>query len=400
MIDNDFRDYAEPWLDQLRDDPNQTEPPNLANTTTFPSTDYDWNDNQLSPLKDDENSDVQAASDSVTQNEDTKAARDARPMAGLDVLAFYKSFRFINRTPFRGRWGIFLLDAGINGLTDDLLSLSPSIPYLEVRKFATDILLTHERYHFWIDTWALGQEITPLTSHPVKRYEYYFSGKRSIELTPDDWEESLANHYVFKKLSGQKFSNGQYSTRILREILLDAPSPYSDFLFDATERTRKEGVLATAIANGKSTLLARVIGMLVSSKIDPSVLSASIQQVDRRHPVVGVHRCPTYQVRTSGYAALVAPFQGPKLKELEKFVTKYLDGVQTEFTDHAYYRIDNGRKVKFPNPHDSEARGYELKGMLHKAGMTMKEFNEASITTDKWSKNCPRNPAKPPLGES
>lgn len=395
MDTHNFQKYAKPWLDQLKDDPNQPEATDLTNPTTFPVPDFDWNDNRLLLLDDDDISDIQASDSEV----DAEAARGARPMAGLDVLAFYKSFRFIDRPPFRGRWGIFLLDAGIEGLTRDLMDLSPSLPRSEARQFATAILLIHERYHFWIDAWALGQEITPLISNPVKRYEYYLSGKRSVELTPDDLEESLANHYVFRKLKERKFSNRLTAATTLRKILLDAPSPYSDCFFDTTERIRREGVLATAVANGQNPLLALAIGRLRFGSLEPTVLSASVQPVDRRHPVVGTHRCPTYYVRASGYAALVTPFQGPKLKEFRRFMINYLAGKEEKFTDHPYFRIDNGEKVRFPNPHDSEVRGYELKGTLHKAGMTQREFFTARKNTDCWTKKCPRSPVKSPLGQ-
>ena len=46
-------------------------------------------------------------------------------------------------------------------------------------------------------------------------------------------------------------------------------------------------------------------------------------------------------------------------------------------SDHQYFQIDNLAIIKFPNPHDKEIRGYELKGTLIKAGMTQKEFFEA-----------------------
>ena len=62
------------------------------------------------------------------------------------------------------------------------------------------------------------------------------------------------------------------------------------------------------------------------------------------------------------------------MTEFRRYVCGYLDGSFLERTDHDYYRIDNGEKVKVPNPHDKTVRGYELKGTLHKAGMTHKEF--------------------------
>ena len=391
MSSDDFRKYAKPWLDELTDDPNNFESLDQTNTTTFPAKEVDWEADQVKPIENDE------PLDAHVQEEDALAARSARAASGLDVLAFYKSFRFIDLPPFRGKWGIFLLDAGIEGLAQDLIELTPSLLLSDAREFATEILLAHERYHFWIDTWALGQEITPLFSASVKRWEYYHAAKRSVELTPDDFEESLANHYVYKKLSGRKFANGQRAASTLRKILLDGPSPYSDFDFNATERTRLEGLLASAVANGQNPLTAKAFGALKYG-LAPTVLSASIQPVDRTHPVVGMHLCSTYQVAATGYASTIAPFQGPTRKKFKLFMTNYLAGEEIAFTDHSYYRIDNGEKIKFPNAHDKEVRGYELKGTLLKAGMTQQEFNLARQKTDDWKNNCPRSPVKSPLG--
>lgn len=391
MSSNDFFSYAKPWLDLLQDDSGQLEVINESNPTTFPIQDVDWDDDQVKLIEHD------TPHDGDINEVDAIAARSARGMAGLDVLAFYKSFRFLGRPPFRGCWGIFLLDAGIEGLARDLNELSPSVSHLEARKFATEILLAHERYHFWIDTWALGQEITPLSSPLLKRYEYYIASKRSVALTPYDFEESLANYYVFKKLRGRKFSNGQSVSSSLRKVLLDAPSPYSDFIFDVTERTRREGLLASAVANGMNPQNACAKGRIQNNGFDPTVLSASIQAVELTHPVVGSHLCPTYQVAATGYASTVAPFQGPTRKKLKLFMTNYLSGKESAFTDHSYYRIDNGEKVKFPNSHDKEVRGYELKNILFKAGLTQQEFNSERSKTNDWKINCPRSPVKPPL---
>jgi len=291
--------------------------------------------------------------------------------------------------------GIFLLDAGIEGLAQDIIELSPNLPLHEAREFATKILLSHERYHFWIDTWALGQEINPFLSPNIKRWEYYLEEKQSVELTPDDFEESLANHYVFKNLRSRIFSNGQRASSILRKILLNGPSPYSDFEFNDAERVRRECCLASAVANGLATPVARVFNLMLYGT-EPTILSASIQPVERNHPIVGVHMCPTFQVTAVGYAATISPFQGPTRHKFKMFISNYLAGEETKFTDHSYFRIDNGEKVKFPNDHEKEVRGYELKGTLFKAGMNQKEFFAESQRTNEWKKDCPRSPIKPP----
>nr|WP_281719986.1 hypothetical protein [Nitrosomonas nitrosa] len=401
MRNLNFYDQVKPWLDQIKDNPDK--PLDINNSTTFPTPntkilstfDFDWDNSQLTEIVYIDDSDLNLPEINVSEI-DVNAARDARSFAGPDTLAFYKSFRFIDRQPFCGKWGIFLFDAGIEGLAHDLIKLEPTLSKLEVIQFATKILLEHEQYHFWIDVWGLGQEIVSLNLPFMKRYEYYFSEKRKIELTPEDYEESLANHYVFAKLRNYKFINGQTASSVLEKILLNAPSPYSDCFFDSAERTKRESGLALAVANGESPTVA-LAWQILQFQDFPFFLGASIQPDNRLQLLASGALCPIYFVQTKGYAALVTPFQGPKLTEIEDFIKKYLDGKKDKYTDHQYYKIDNRESIKFPNPHDKEVRGYEFKGILKKAGMTQQEFNAAKRATNDWKRNCPRRPVKPPL---
>jgi hypothetical protein len=96
---------------------------------------------------------------------------------------------------------------------------------------------------------------------------------------------------------------------------------------------------------------------------------------------------------------LLQPFQGPDLTEFRRYVGDYLDGQLLGHTDHDYYRIDNGEKIKVPNPHDKAVRGYELKGTLQKAGMTHKEFQQERQRTKAWTRHCPRPEPRPPRND-
>ncbi|MEI6219609.1 MAG: hypothetical protein WCP86_11970, partial [bacterium] len=130
----DFSDYAEPMLAQLEDDPNQPAlpgpPPSAPPLSTFPGDlDIDGNPQPIHPNEEDSIGSV--GSNSKVSDQDRDAARGAYPMAGTDVLAFYKSFRFKQHSPFPGKWGIFLLDAGVAGLTADLSDLAPKLPVYE-----------------------------------------------------------------------------------------------------------------------------------------------------------------------------------------------------------------------------------------------------------------------------
>lgn len=318
-------------------------------------------------------------------------------MVGLDVLAFYKSFRYIAHPPFPGTWGVFLIDAGIEGLTRNLRDLAPAVPYSELRQLALETLLTHERYHFWIDAWALGQEITPLIGSKYKRYTYYLEATRTIALTEFDYEESLANYYTFQKLRRRPLPDGSTVAGILRQVLRAAPVPYSDCFFDLDDRVQREGFLALAVANGTDPHFVILDNAVAHAPAQPTVLSASIQPTKRWHPVAGAPQCPVNFVKAAQYSTLVQYFQGPKLGEFRQFITNYLAGTPLPRSDHEFFQIDNGERVKFPNPHDKEVRSYELTGTLHKAGMAPKEFFDARTKTNFWKRNCPRHPVKPPI---
>ncbi len=147
-----------------------------------------------------------------------------------------------------------------------------------------------------------------------------------------------------------------------------------------------------AAANGIDPLVSKATRVLTDLKTE--IASAGFVPPNGTHPVTGNSACPVHLVRTAQISNVLPPFQGPKLRELRDFIENYLAG-RKESTDHDYYRIDNGEKVKFPNEHEPEAKGYEFKNILHKAGMTRKEFKEAQSRTKIWKHHVPRDPAKP-----
>ena len=64
---------------------------------------------------------------------------------------------------------------------------------------------------------------------------------------------------------------------------------------------------------------------------------------------------------------------------------------------NTYYIIDNGQKIKTPNPHNKQLKPWEFKGTLAKAGMTPKEYWKERARTRTWKKHIPRKPPKAPL---
>jgi hypothetical protein len=393
MNRGDFAQDVRPLLKQIGDDPNMQEAARQSEGTTSPM-DVEGLEGDLYPLgSDGDDAHWEVIGDTALNEGDVEAADDAYEGSGVDVLAFYKSFRNVDKAPFIGRWGAFLFDIGIAALARRLSYAGLRSPSNEVREFAAHVLLAHERYHFWVDAWTLNQEVLPLGEWR-KRYVYYRAEARKNALTEHDIEESLANHYVFSRLCDRVLSDGTVVRAALKAVLAECPEPYSIFVFSPNERIKVESYLAFGAANGVATQLRDVGG-----RLDGTVpLGGGIQPPHPRHPTLGSHRCPAYVVRARNYRGLVAPFQCPRLDELEQFVVRYLDGAREKRTDHQYYRIDNGEKLKMPNVHHKEAKWPEFSGILRKAGMTRTDFYEARDNTLSWKQNCPRKPSKPPLG--
>ena len=70
-------------------------------------------------------------------------------------------------------------------------------------------------------------------------------------------------------------------------------------------------------------------------------------------------------------------------------------GVQDHHSDHNYYRIDNGEKVKLPNPHSPDLTYREFHNIIGKAGMTSLQFYKERERTSVWRKEVPRSPVLP-----
>ena len=72
---------------------------------------------------------------------------------GMDVLAFYKSRRFRNEQPFRGKWGIFYLKQGLLYVAGEIASTYPG--YGDPRTLAHGFLYAHEFFHYQADIQTL-----------------------------------------------------------------------------------------------------------------------------------------------------------------------------------------------------------------------------------------------------
>lgn len=397
----DFSGIAAPLLKLLPDDPHPESPP-LQRVTTQPAG---LNDTE-SPVGEDGEvveiipgwGEIPGFTRANISDAAIAAGREALTNAGLDVLAFYKSFRFIDSAPHKGKWGIFLFDAGIATVMSEyerqLSWLSPS----DIQKTAVATLIHHEEYHFWIDCWTLSQEVWPVKAKKLKIYEPYLARLQSSASSDFDLEESLANYHMIRTIKQMKLPNTLRSTKMVRptkmvmRFLDTCPKPYSEYEMEMNEKYEKEWRLAHTIHGDDvdSSNESKQLQDHILKSDFPSAYSISYDR--RRFPLKYSEMCPVYMIIERSFIDHMRPFEGPKKSEIVKFIINYLDGKPSRRTDHQFYKIDNGKEVKIPNDHGGGGNisRSEYNNILHKAGMTRKEFENARKHTKIWKRNCPR----------
>jgi hypothetical protein len=386
---NDFYNHAKSLLPLLNENPDAFTPDSNTTKHKNPLNEIDGKihrDQSIDEI-------IEKCEDNI---EGADQASRAYPMEGIEILAFYKSFRFKNHSPFNGLWGIFLLDVGVDALHKNFIEIDETINSCEAKRIAVQLLVEHERYHYWIDTWTFAIEASSISKY--KLFEPYKKIKNSIELTDEDHEESLANHFAFERLKRIKLSNGSTATKILKETLRTGPTPYNNFCYSQPDRIKRETELGLSIRNSlpptASYAFQRLAGLensttqTVSCLITPSITT-------RRHPITGITQCPIHLITTSNYSKIISPYLSPDLSEMERFIKNYLSGEFVSHSNHENYRIDNGSLIRLPNPHSKTIRNYELSGTLKLAGMTTREFGNERIRTKSWKKRCPRSEIKP-----
>lgn len=108
---------------------------------------------------------------------------------GMDVLAFYKSKRYLASKPYRGKWGIFYLRQGLQYVESCISREYPG--YGDARGMALNFLREHERFHFRADLQALMLEA-------VSKKHLYGPSRRLFRNDGTAFvEEALANRQVW-----------------------------------------------------------------------------------------------------------------------------------------------------------------------------------------------------------
>lgn len=125
----------------------------------------------------------------LTSEEDRQIFGGGIRHRGMEVLAFYKSKRFINGYPYPAKWGIFYLRPGLLFLGDEIEKAYPGFD--NSRMLALEFLRMHERFHFYADIQTILFEST-LKRQLYEPIRKAFRGRQSFFV-----EEALANRYVW-----------------------------------------------------------------------------------------------------------------------------------------------------------------------------------------------------------
>ena len=104
---------------------------------------------------------------------------------GFEILAFYKSRRYISKTPYPGKWGVFYLEHGVTRVQELIEATYPG--YGPSEKMAYEFLRQHERFHLKFDLYALAMEAA-LGRHLFEPLKQTFTRHRIHQV-----EEALAN---------------------------------------------------------------------------------------------------------------------------------------------------------------------------------------------------------------
>jgi hypothetical protein len=317
---------------------------------------------------------------------------------GTETIAFYKSFRHVNRNPAKGYWGIFFIKPRVFRLIRDA-EIDTNESFQSCFVATTNFLYGHEIYHYKIDALCLQHEADA-------RVPIYGPYRRLIRGQPIShwWEEAVANHYglsVFEPTT--RHSNAFPALKqFYRDLVAASPGAYAaGFHQSVLKESGARGDLATQLT---AYLRALQMGMSQSQlRLVEEVFFAQTKL--QYHKSVGLkndpdlseslalRNCPTYWI--SWYrGSVMIPFRGGAISRAEMingYIERYLRGSRESKTDHEYYRIDNGEKVKIPNSHHKEMLSHEFKNILLKSGLTGCQFHAERKRTEKWSKFSPRS---------
>ena len=262
------------------------------------------------PLPKDDDFDPELQSEN---KEEMGAAEGGVRAAGIEILAFYKSYRHINSPPFRGKWGIFYVNSGVQHISQMLAIEFPGAKNL--REVALNFLWSHEICHAKLDVGVLGFEGFSKT-HLYLPQKFAFRRSRSHQP-----EEALANASAWKYAKSidpnKSFSRSAQTIGIpgildfFFQFMKNQPGAYARFdenLFDLKSEA------AAGIFNGQRSKYARADDLAPWVGLHPSGYCSHSDIPE--HLVVGIK-----------YSKLISPARFiPSVKEIRE-TPKFLSDV-------------------------------------------------------------------------
>jgi hypothetical protein len=310
---------------------------------------------------------------------------------GIEYLAFYKSFRDVMMTPAPKRWGIFFIKKRCVALAKDM-SLSTRESFVDCLDALAAFLYAHELYHYRFDAHCLQMEATGGSS-------LYRPYRRLVSSLPiSEWhEEAIANFYGLKAISSIPKQYPPYAKSIfdyLQDLVANSPGAYRGGVDKRQQKSRKEQMVKQATVAFANTGPSVWHG-LVDSSIRVGT-GLSIPRESSLSTFLRLENCPVYWIDwVQGGKSVLVPSVASVSEVSNHFIKRYLAGVQDHHSDHSYYLIDNGEKVKLPNPHRADLTDPEFHNIIGKAGMTSPQFYKERVRTSVWKKGVPRNPVLP-----
>jgi hypothetical protein len=258
------------------------------------------------------------------------AAEGGVRAAGIEILAFYKSYRHINSAPFRGKWGIFYVNSGVQHISRMLEIEFPGAK--NPREIALNFLWSHEIFHAKFDVGVLGFE------GYSKKHLYLpqkIAFRRSKSYQP---EEALANASAWryaKRIDPMKSGSIGAQTKgipgvsdFFFQFMKNQPAAYARFdekQFDLTSET------AAGIFNGQRSITARCDELAPWVGLHPSG-TCSHSDIPE-HLVVGI-----------SYSKLISPARFiPSVREINetpKFISDIPPG------HHSYWEKTKSKLIK------------------------------------------------------
>ena len=262
--------------------------------------------------------------------------------SGLECMAFYKSIRHESAPPIPRFWGIFIFDYAVSYIANEIEDFySSEVSADDATRAALAFLYFHERFHFRFDAWAISQESA--TAQPL--YENYRNGVyRSFHPLDCVYEETLANMHALASI--RNFGVHAFC----KQFALSQPGAYSNI----EKETRQEFLarLAAQLFYGRGQFIASP-HFALPEHVGYIVHHSAPAQLDRQ--------CPVYLLQGISPSRFLIPnIALPAISEIESgFLRKYLAGEEIQ-TDHKYFRIDNGEKIRIPEPPCQECQAKRI----------------------------------------